>query len=370
MDRYVHSALGPRDRDRLPPGPLLGRALDYVAREEWRAARAVLDRAAEDPAERRRAQYLLWEVCQVLGEPDPAARALRAALREDPVTTRFSPAPRRRILALAAPGDFQANLPLGALLEAPEIELHTLWLTDPATVLRDPAAAFAGPPPAFDCVFIAIAEDPRHHQALAAADRLAAALDVPVINSGAGIAALSRQGVAERLRGLADAVVPPQALLDRAALEAGPALDWPVIIRPEHSHAGQGLARLDGPAALAAYLRRTEAARCHLAPFVDYRSADGHWRKYRIILVDGEPWPCHLAVHDDWTIWYYNARMELAPGSGPRKPASSATSRRPSRPRRAAPCRASPRASASTTAASTAACCPTGGWCCSRSRPA
>ena len=93
MDRYVHSALSPRDRDRLPPGPLLGRALDYVAREEWRSARAVLDRAVEDPAERRRAQYLLWEVCQVLGEPGPAVRALRAALRAGPRHLPLQPRP-------------------------------------------------------------------------------------------------------------------------------------------------------------------------------------------------------------------------------------------------------------------------------------
>ena len=310
MDSVVYSALSPGDRDNLPPGPLLGRALDYAAREHWRSARAVLDRAVEDPAEQRRAHYLLWEVCQVLGEPGPAVRNLHAALAQHPLTSRFSPAPRRRILALAAPGDFQANLPLGALLDAADIELHTLWLTDPAAVLRDPAAAITAPLPAFDCIFIAIAEDPRHHLALAAADRLAAALGAPVLNSGQRIAGLSRPGVADLLQGLPDAVVPPQRLLDRAALEAGPALPFPVIIRPEDSHAGRDLARLGGPAALRDYLGSVAAARFLIAPFIDYRSSDGHWRKFRLVVVDGEPLPYHMAVHDDWTVWYHNARME------------------------------------------------------------
>ena len=25
------------------------------------------------------------------------------------------------------------------------------------------------------------------------------------------------------------------------------------------------------------------------------------------------PWPYHLAIHSDWAIWYYNARMDLDP---------------------------------------------------------
>ena len=49
----------------------------------------------------------------------------------------------------------------------------------------------------------------------------------------------------------------------------------------------------------------------YVAPFVNYRSADGFWRKYRLVFVGGRPWPYHLAIHSDWAIWYYNARMDL-----------------------------------------------------------
>ena len=162
------------------------------------------------------------------------------------------------------------------------------------------------------------------------------------------------------------------ALLDRAALEAGPALDWPVIIRPEaFARRAATSPGSTGPRRCAAYLRRTEAARFHLAPFVDYRSGDGHWRKFRLILVDGEPWPYHMAVHDDWTVWYYNARMELAPWKRPEEARflGDFAGAFPAPARRALQ-RHRRRASASTTAASTAACCPTAGSCCSRSRPA
>ncbi|MDB5373135.1 MAG: hypothetical protein JWP04_1777 [Belnapia sp.] len=322
MDSFVYSTLDARDRatrqwdpglaEIRPPGPRLGRALHYAARENWRSAQAVLHHALEDPAERRQAHYLLWEVCQVLGEPEVAVANLAEALRQQPLTSRYSPQPRRRVLALAAPGDFQANLPLGALLDAVDIELHTLWLTDVEAVLRDPIA-WCGPLPDFDCIFITIAEDVRHRRLLEAADLLAAALGGPVINRGSRIAALSRLGVAELLQGLPDAVVPAQRLLARAALDDAAALAWPSIIRPEESHAGRGLARLADPAALRSYLAGNATTHYYLAPFIDYRSADGYWRKYRIIFVDGRPFPYHMAIHDDWTIWYYNSRMDLDP---------------------------------------------------------
>jgi hypothetical protein len=48
----------------------------------------------------------------------------------------------------------------------------------------------------------------------------------------------------------------------------------------------------------------------YVAPFVDYRSSDGYFRKYRIVFVDRVPYPVHLAIHDDWAIWYYNAQMQ------------------------------------------------------------
>lgn len=276
-------------------------------------AHNILQQALRNPAEERAAHYLLWEVCQVLGHPEVAMANLQAALRSGPVTSRPSAAPRRRVLAVAVPGDFQANLPIGALLEPDGTELHTLWLTDPAAVLRDPGSAFGPHPPPFDCLFVTIAEDARHAPALRAADHLAATLGVPSVNRGSRIAASSRAGAARLLQGIPDAVVPLQRLAGRAALGAGSIgaeeLAFPAIVRPGDSHAGRDLARVPSAAGLSAYLEDVAGERFYIAPFVDYRSEDGFWRKYRIIFVDGRPYPYHLAIHDDWAIWYYNAKM-------------------------------------------------------------
>jgi hypothetical protein len=64
---------------------------------------------------------------------------------------------------------------------------------------------------------------------------------------------------------------------------------------------------------LRSYLANVTQDLFYVAPFVSYQSKDGFWRKYRIIFVDGQPFPYHLAVHNDWAIWYYNAKMDLDP---------------------------------------------------------
>jgi hypothetical protein len=117
---------------------------------------------------------------------------------------------------------------------------------------------------------------------------------------------------------------PPTARIDRADFERlahglflGDQLPggvtFPLIARPVDSHAGRGLVKLDTAWAIHAYMAEQRAAEFFLSPYVDYRSADGQFRKYRIIFVDGRPHPCHMAIADQWSVWYYNAGMAVSP---------------------------------------------------------
>jgi hypothetical protein len=82
-----------------------------------------------------------------------------------------------------------------------------------------------------------------------------------------------------------------------------------LIARPLGSHAGHGLERLDSDAACDAYTTQHPADRYFVSPFIDYASADGYFRKYRLVFVDGVPYPVHLAISPNWMIHYYNAPM-------------------------------------------------------------
>ncbi|MCQ8278275.1 hypothetical protein NFI95_07410 [Acetobacteraceae bacterium KSS8] len=269
--------------------------------------RMLAEPALSDRRTRAQAHYLLWEVCQICGDPAAALDHLAQAIALDPVQTRprraEAPPPERTVLALAAPGDFQANLPLAMLLDEPTL-LHTLWIERPGATLP--------PLPPVDCVFVAMGEDSCRRALLLEADRVAGETGLPVLNSGAAIAGLSRDGVCAMLAGIEDCVVPEQNRVTAARLRHE-LPTFPFILRPESSHAGIGLARIDGQAGLDAYLEATApAAALFAAPFIDYRDADGLYRKYRIAFVDRVPFPVHLAIHDDWAVWYYNARMELS----------------------------------------------------------
>ena len=81
------------------------------------------------------------------------------------------------------------------------------------------------------------------------------------------------------------------------------------MIRPVGSQAGQGLAKIEGEVELREYVATNPAGEYYAGPFVDYRLADGYFRKYRIIFVQGTPYPAHLAISQRWMIHYYNAQM-------------------------------------------------------------
>ena len=84
---------------------------------------------------------------------------------------------------------------------------------------------------------------------------------------------------------------------------------FPILVRPVDSHAGQGLERLESGAAILNYLEGETAQLFYVAPFVDCRSSDGFFRKYRLAFVSGHPFVCHMAISEHWMIHYLNAGM-------------------------------------------------------------
>ncbi|WP_052245348.1 ATP-grasp domain-containing protein [Halocynthiibacter namhaensis] len=86
---------------------------------------------------------------------------------------------------------------------------------------------------------------------------------------------------------------------------------YPYIIRPCGSHAGIGLAKFGDRDALIAYLDTHQDQEFFISEFINYASqSDGAFRKYRIVFVDGKAFPCHMAISDQWDLWYMNAKME------------------------------------------------------------
>jgi glutathione synthase/RimK-type ligase-like ATP-grasp enzyme len=219
---------------------------------------------------------------------------------------------RLRLLVLMAPGNLMANAPLEFLVEESDISLEMLYIA--------PGESLPAPLPEHDLLWVAINECDAVQPLLL---RLAADLEAwprPVINRPARIADLARDRAGDRLKGIPGLIAPRTVRIDGAGLRCigrgelhAKAVDrdlaFPLIVRPVGSHAGQGLARLDDPSAIADYLQSRGEHEHYLTRYVDYRGGDGLFRKYRIALIDGRPYACHMAVSDRWMVHYLNAGM-------------------------------------------------------------
>ncbi|MDE2515825.1 MAG: hypothetical protein KGL12_07360 [Rhodospirillales bacterium] len=206
-----------------------------------------------------------------------------------------------RLLAVMAAGDFMANAPLDFITAHGDIRLDLLYVPDGVAL---PEAV-----PDHDVAFFALgdAESP-------AIPRFAAlyrAWPRPPVNDPARLPGLARDALAAAMADIPGLVVPPTRRVDRAGLLGLP--DRPWLLRPRASHAGQGLVRAAGRAAIAAFLAATGEETFFATEYVDYAGADGMFRKYRIAFLAGQPMLCHMAVSDHWMVHYLNAGMSRFP---------------------------------------------------------
>ncbi|WP_407276324.1 RimK family alpha-L-glutamate ligase [Halothiobacillus sp. DCM-1] len=218
---------------------------------------------------------------------------------------------RRRLLLICIAGDIAANTPLDCLLEGTDIELLYYFATLEAP-LPDPC-------PPHDALFMACGYSTEHAPLLQRLVEHLAHWPVPVLNHPARLQRTERDQASACLANLPGVLMPRNLAVSRTALaeiaqgaisaQATFALDFPLIIRPLDSHAGRDLARLDTLAALSDYLAAHPQPDFFVAPFIDYRSADGQYRKFRIALVRGQAFAAHLAIRDHWMIHYLNAGM-------------------------------------------------------------
>ncbi len=221
-----------------------------------------------------------------------------------------------RLLVFKTPGDLMANTPIECILDDAGFALDVLYV--------GPGLPWPPRLPPHDLVFVAISEADAHCSTLA---RLAGYLEGwprPVLNAPQRIPRLSRSEAFEVLRGVPGLRMAATRRIERAALHAiaattrpdGPLLPeirFPIILRPLGSHAGTDLCRIDTPAEIARYLEQVAAQQFFVANFIDYASADGLYRKYRVVLIDGHPYVCHMGISRHWMVHYPYEEMKADP---------------------------------------------------------
>ena len=220
-----------------------------------------------------------------------------------------------RALAILGPGDLMANSPFEFLIEDQPIALDLLYIT--------PTLKLPEQIPEHDVLIVAIAESDVNQPLLAYLEQALVQWPRPVVNRPSRISLLARDSACALLSDVPELVMPCAQRVARATLEACcraenqasalsaqlPGIDYPIIIRPIDSHAGHGLNKIETVSELTAYLVNSPEQFFFVSPFIDYSSADGLFRKYRLILIDGVAYVCHMAISQRWMVHYLNADM-------------------------------------------------------------
>jgi phosphoserine aminotransferase len=155
-------------------------------------------------------------------------------------------------------------------------------------------------------------------EALRAAASVLAATTAPVLNPPAAVARTGRCENWQRLARIPGVVTPRAATLARTMLTSPDAaeqalrandLAYPILLRSPGFHTGQHFVRVDGRDALGVALTQLPGTELIAMQFLDTRCADGKTRKYRVMMIDGELYPLHVAVSRDWKVHYFSADM-------------------------------------------------------------
>lgn len=305
----LHATTAPTSHGLMGLAQLMGRV--FAGEDLTVQAQELLARAEQDDAN---ALLDLSVLLQLRGDEATAMAVQREALALQQHFQLIPKVPQSplKVLALMAPGNLMSNTPLEFLAEGAGFQLDLLYISPE---LPRPIQL-----PEHDVAIVALSELERNRECLGLIHKMVDDWPRPILNKPEALLTLGRDQISQRLQNIANLDVPINAIVSRDQLaylcvhptevtQVLPDAEFPLIVRPLDSHAGNGLACVEDAQGLIEYLQSNPAELFYLARFVDYRSTDGQYRKYRIMLIDGQPQLAHMAISDHWMVHYLNAGM-------------------------------------------------------------
>jgi tetratricopeptide (TPR) repeat protein len=324
-----------RDPGHWPARTNLVKAL--IATRQHLIAKQLLIELAEERPHDGRLQHDLGEVCYELKEPGLAIACFNKACELDPTNAEafywiggihqtegnlnaaqaaylkaatirpiiHRPAAKQpadfNVLALYAP--FAGNTPAGYLFKNVDYDTDTLALL--------PSTDVAVPLDTYSVVVNLISDADQAADQLPIATELVERIGAPIVNHPVRVARTTRDATYEMFSGIPACRIPKTVRLapdqDRTALASD--LAFPLLVRPAGTHGGDQFEKVEDIAALDTELAAHPSGDHYLIEYIDYRSADGYFRKYRFVIVAGEIFPYHLAVGRDWKLHRDSADM-------------------------------------------------------------
>ena len=238
------------------------------------------------------------------GREQEAKRHIDLAYSQKNLFERYSPTADKTVLILFDAGKGNINL--------------THLFNDKANNLIDWMIEYAPPDqleklPHYDLVFNAMGDPDVIGNATGPVTRFLEVCTRPLLNHPDKVARTARNRLPALLDGIEQLLIP-------AVWRFADSRDWdesvmaqlPLLIRPVHTHGGVGMVLANTADAVARY-RAQQSGPVYVSRYIDYRSSDTWFRKYRMIFIDREPFPYHLAISQNWMVHYYTAEMTACP---------------------------------------------------------
>lgn len=237
------------------------------------------------------------------GRLDEAQRHRDLAYRRQSIFINAAPNPVRTVLVLWAAG--RGNVPVDHLLPA-KTNTRITWMMEYATDEQIKTL------PPYDLVFNAIGDQDAAGPTLEPVARFLHTCRKPVLNRPEAVANTTRDLIPCLLASIPNVLVPHTVRIDtryfRNQLLATPGVRLPVLARPSGSHGGAFMVKVESEEELR-NLALLDSEIYYATNYHNYCSADGYYRKYRIIFVDRCPYPYHLAIGKHWMVHYETADM-------------------------------------------------------------
>jgi len=187
-----------------------------------------------------------------------------------------------------------------------------LWITHRHFAVNALYAEFydpATPLPAHALIVNLIGDADRCAQALQRAQEIVTRSSAPLINPPARVRMTGRAQNARRLGLIPGVVAPSIESLSAAALLSRTDLAYPLLLRRPGFHTGEHFTRVENQEGLARAVEELAGGELLAIQYLDARGKDGNARKYRVMFIDGELYPLHLAISSDWKVHYFSAGM-------------------------------------------------------------
>jgi glutathione synthase/RimK-type ligase-like ATP-grasp enzyme len=166
--------------------------------------------------------------------------------------------------------------------------------------------------PVHGVVFNAIGDAELCADALLAAERILSQSNAPILNAPECVRRTTRLENSQRLRKLTGVVVASTRAVARADLSSAAAesdFEFPLLIRSPGFHMGSHFVQVQSREQLADSASQLPGDHLLLMQFLDARGTDGMTRKYRVMIIDGQIYPLHLAIGRQWKVHYFSAAM-------------------------------------------------------------